>query len=91
MSGVIKIDTAAQPPLGIRYWRQEYATRTPRIEVFVFVGHDVSTGLFWFRSRSQGTLIGRAFYQLNSNGFKPFLLNFARIGAYVAGRTNASV
>jgi hypothetical protein len=69
--------------MGIRYWRQDYAHRVPRFEVFVYLGLDAATGVHWFRSRKERTLIGRTHYQLNTNGFHPFMLDWKRINTFV--------
>jgi hypothetical protein len=82
MSGVIKRDPA-NPPLGIAYWAQTYLQRTPRYEVFRYYGRDYDSGLYWFESVTEKNLISRSFYQLNANGFNPFLLNMERIDAFL--------
>jgi hypothetical protein len=64
---------------GIRHWVQFYAHRVPRMEVFRYVGVDKNLGIYYFQSVTHKTIIGRNFYQLNMNGFRPFLLDIKRI------------
>jgi hypothetical protein len=70
---------ANKPPLGIWYWRQDFGNPPTHCEVFRYEGTDSINGVFYFRSVKEKSLMGRSFYQLNMNGFQPFLLNFATI------------
>ena len=64
--------------MGIRFWAQWYTRRRPTYEVFEYIGKDPNKGMFYFRSRTEKTIIARTFYQLNQNGFHAFVLDYAR-------------
>jgi hypothetical protein len=72
--------------LGIRVWVQWYAKRKPRFELFEYIGwyHDKvdDKKYFYFRSKTEGSIIRKSFADLNKNGFKPFLLNLKKIREY---------
>lgn len=68
---------------GIRHWAQYYTMLRPSVEVFVVVGHDTTSGLYWFRSLKQGSMVSRNFYQLNKNGFVPFCLDHRKIESFL--------
>jgi hypothetical protein len=71
--------------MGIRYWAQWYTHMTPQYEVFKYIGTNQDTGISYFESiKNKGAIIGRSFYQLNVNGFHPFVLDHNRIQAYLA-------
>jgi hypothetical protein len=86
--GVIK---KADFLLGVRHWAQWYGMRKPRFEVFRYVGFQSNTGLYYFQSVSNGTIMARGFYQLNANGFVPFCLNYARSVQALEEQKNANV
>ncbi len=71
---------------GIRHWVQWYTLRTPKFEVFRFIGADQNQGIFYFQSVKEKTIIGRSFYQLNANGFVPFCLDFKRSQEYLQSK-----
>ncbi len=64
----------------------------PRYEVFVYLGHEPSRGLHYFQSRSSPkAIISKSFYQLNTNGFYPFVLDWKLINAFAEKLTNVPV
>lgn len=65
--------------LGIKYWAQWYFHRVPQFELFRYIGVDKNVGIYYFQSVKTRSIVGKGFYQLNMNGFKPFLLDFKRI------------
>lgn len=80
MSSVIKkIDSIA----GVRHWMQIYAYIVPRYEVFRVIGHNPSTGLYYFQSVKHDSTVSKYMYQLNTNGFKPYCLDWSRITKHV--------
>ena len=73
------------PLLGIRYWVQWYIKRVPKFEIFEYIGKDQDKELYFFKSRSEGTVLGRRFSELNKFGFRPFLLDISKIEPYYFG------
>lgn len=74
-----KLITSPSGLAGIKYWAQHYLHRTPRYEVFVYLGKQSDTGLHVFRSVKENVVIGKQFHQLNVGGFHPFCLDFEAI------------
>lgn len=65
---------------GVRYWALHFLTRTPRYEVYVYVGRDKDLGLYWFRAYEEpNVMISRNAYQLRTPYFQPFLIDHERI------------
>ena len=89
MSNVIKV-VPGERLFGIRFWAQWYSAAIPRFEVFIYQGMDPDAGIYWFKSRSQGSRIGKGFRQLNVNGFVPFCINMSAIRTHLEG-TNAPI
>lgn len=79
---------ADAPLLGIRYWVQWYIKRIPKFEVFEYIGKDPDRGMYFFKSRSEGTIVGRQFSELNRFGFRPFLLDINKIEPHYFGEDN---
>ena len=75
-----------RPPLGITFWAQWYSHLVPRFEVFKYAGWQQAIGHYIFQSRKNGCYVSRGFYQLNANGFVPFLLNMEAINKYMEER-----
>ncbi len=71
--------------LGIRYWVQCYMKRIPRFEVFEYIGCDKEQKMYFFKSKSEGSIIGRHFSDLNRFGFKPFLIDWDKVSPYYYG------
>lgn len=70
---------------GISYWAQHYVT-IPRFEVFYYLGEEKGTGLHFFQSKSEGTIISKTIDELyrgvatdKHSLFKPLLLNMDKI------------
>jgi hypothetical protein len=76
VSNIIKLE---KPPLGVTFWAQVYQNRIPRYEVFKFIGRQRSTGVYYFQSVREKTIIGKSFYQLNQHGFIPFCIDFEKM------------
>ena len=70
---------------GIRYWMQVYTKRIPKFEVFEYIGYEKESGLYYFKSKAEETVISRTFKALNMNGFRPFLLSWDKIKPYYYG------
>jgi hypothetical protein len=59
--------------LGSRVWAEYRLGHKPQL--YDFVGNDPS-GVFYFRRKTDGLMIGKTLYQLtNYSGFRPFLIN----------------
>jgi len=71
--------------LGIRYWVQCYLKRIPRFEVFEYIGRDKEYEMYFFKSKSEGSIMGRHFRDLNKFGFKPFLIEWNKVSPYYYG------
>lgn len=70
---------------GIKYWAwwQPFA-RAPRYQVFKFEIYDPNSGLYYFRSRKDPSLVmARSLAQLYSETFKPFLFDNTKIERYI--------
>jgi hypothetical protein len=75
--GVIKRETHL---MGIKWWVQWYQSDVvPKFDVMEYVGHDLDTGLYYFRVRRSKALMSKSRSQLYTNGFKPFCLEFKTI------------
>ena len=71
--------------LGVKFWAIHYVRVVPKYEVFKYVGFSKTSGLHYFESLKDKTLMGRAAYQiLNNEFFKPFCFNNAQIDAAIA-------
>ncbi len=70
---------------GIRFWAQWYSLAIPKYEVFVYTGTSPDVGTYWFRSKKNGTTIGKSFYQLNINGFLPFCYTTKELQKHLQG------
>lgn len=70
---------------GIKYWMQVYTKRIPQYEVFEYIGYQKDPTIFFFKSKSENTIISRTFEALNKNGFRPYLLEWDKIKPYYYG------
>lgn len=71
---------------GVRYWAQWYLPPfVPRYDVYEYVGQQPTLGLFWFRARRHKNMIARRFPDLNTKGFRPFLLSIDRAESWLEG------
>jgi hypothetical protein len=62
--------------LGVRTWVQHY--NHGGFELFTYIGKSEG-GVYFFQSRTQGTIIAKTVYQLNQFGFGPFVIDTERI------------
>lgn len=69
--------------MGVRWWAQWLPFVVPAYQVFEYVGHQRETGLYWFRHRGSKTFIQRSFHQLNTHGFRPFVLDIKRANEWL--------
>jgi hypothetical protein len=76
---------------GIRFWALHYLYRSPKIEVYRYVGYEPNTGRYFFQSVRNKSILHRNHYQLNESNFKPFLLNTALLKEEERKAANANI
>lgn len=72
---------------GVKYWAQWYHNRVPKYDLFVYIGYQAGSGLYFFQShKNPGVMISRNIYQIMTNQFTPFVLDMKAIDAYAKSR-----
>jgi len=64
---------------GCSVWVQWYTKRVPRFELFDYTGQNKGRGVYYFRSRTEDTLLIKTFAELQSPGFGPFLIDLRKL------------
>jgi hypothetical protein len=72
---------------GVKVWAQWYTRRVPKFDVFIYVGYQAGSGLYFFQShKNPAVMISRNVYQLMTGGFSPFVLDMKAIDLYAKSR-----
>lgn len=72
---------------GVRFWAEVAPNKTVR--VYRYVGKHYVDYVYYFEPvKSRGPLISKHITQLNSENFRPFLLDTARIRETLYGKEN---
>lgn len=85
--GKIVKDTRGDYLCGIKFWaewRMDIYAR-PSFELFVYIGNEPANKLYYFASvKSPARVISKTWYQLSTNGFRPFCYDTERYMSYLA-------
>lgn len=68
---------------GVKYWAQWHLLRKPNYTVFVYVGYQAGSGLYFFQAhKNPSIMISKNISQLMTPHFSPFCLDMKLIDTY---------